>query len=116
MCPFWKRKKKKYTALKVVAIVFTALAALAGAYVIFEKFFKDKLLKKLGKGCCEDECAGLADEVEDADDTAECQVVEPAAEEVPADEAQSVVSDSHLGPDSVFAGAMPPNDGDTEDG
>ena len=56
MCPFWKRKKKKYTALK-------------------------------GKGCCEDECAGLADEVEDADDTAECQVVEPAAEEVPADEA-----------------------------
>ena len=50
MCPFWKRKKKKYTALKVVAIVFTALAALAGAYVIFEKFFKDKLLKKLGKG------------------------------------------------------------------
>ena len=75
MCPFWKRKKKKYTALKVVAIVFTALAALAGAYVIFEKFFKDKLLKKLGKGCC------------DADDTAECQVVEPAAEEVPADEA-----------------------------
>lgn len=77
MCPFWKRKKKKYTALKVVAIVFTALAALAGAYVIFEKFFKDKLLKKLGKGCCEDECAGLADEVEDADDTAECQVVEP---------------------------------------
>ena len=70
MCPFWKRKKKKYTALKVVAIVFTALAALAGAYV-----------------SCEDECAGLADEVEDADDTAECQVVEPAAEEVPADEA-----------------------------
>ena len=87
MCPFWKRKKKKYTALKVVAIVFTALAALAGAYVIFEKFFKDKLLKKLGKGCCEDECAGLSDEVEDADDTAECQVVEPAAEVVPADEA-----------------------------
>ncbi len=88
MCPFWKKKKKKYTALKVVAIVFTALAALAGAYVIFEKFFKEKLLKKLGKGCCcEDECADVADEVEDADETAECQIVEPAAEEVPADEA-----------------------------
>ena len=68
MCPFWKRKKKKYTALKGVAIVFTALAALAGAYGSFEKFFKDKLLMMLGKGCCEDERAGLADEVEDADD------------------------------------------------
>ena len=87
MCLFCKKKKKKHTALKVVAIVFTALAALAGAYVIFEKFFKDKLLKKLGKCSCTEEgtdCAAIADEVEDADETAECEVVE-STEEAPAD-------------------------------
>lgn len=70
MCLFCK-KKKKHTALKVVAIVFTSLAALAGLYVIFDKFFRDKLLKKLGKGCAEEECAEIAAETEEADETVE---------------------------------------------
>lgn len=70
MCLFCK-KKKKHTALKVVAIVFTSLAALAGLYVIFNKFFREKLLKKLGKGCAEEECAEIAAETEEADETVE---------------------------------------------
>lgn len=93
MCPFWKKKKKKYTALKVVAIVFTALAAVAGAYVIFEKFFKDKLLKKLGKGNCE-ECVEAGEETdasadESADESADAsdEAVEADVEETASEEA-----------------------------
>ncbi len=45
MCLFCKKKKKNYTALKVLAIVFSALAAVAAAYVVFDKFFKEKVLQ-----------------------------------------------------------------------
>lgn len=82
MCLFCK-KKKKHTALKVVAIVFTSLAALAGLYVIFNKFFREKLLKKLDKGCAEEECAEIAAETEEADETVE---VTPEAAAVAEDE------------------------------
>lgn len=69
MCLFC-RKKKKHTALKVVAIVFASLAALATLYVLFDRVIRDKLLKKKDQGCAEDECAELAAETELADESA----------------------------------------------
>lgn len=69
MCLFC-RKKKKHTALKVVAIVFASLAALATLYVLFDRVIRDKLLKKKDQGCDEDECAELAVETEVADESA----------------------------------------------
>lgn len=78
MCPFCKKKKKNYTALKVVAIVFTTLAALAGAYVVFDKFLKDKLVKKFAKKNDE----AVPDETEEA-------VEEVPAEEAPAETAEA---------------------------
>lgn len=71
MCLFCKKKKKKHTALKVLAIVFTSLAALAGMYLIFDRFFRDKICKKLDKGC-EEECADLAAETEVSDEAVAC--------------------------------------------
>ncbi len=40
------KKKKKNTALMVIAIIIGALAAAAGAYVLFTKVLKGKLCKK----------------------------------------------------------------------
>ena len=69
MCPFCKKKKKDYTALKIVAIVVGVLAAVAAGYVVFDKFLKDKIFKKKAvcEACAEDAClegVGCAEEAE----------------------------------------------------
>ena len=44
-----EKKKKKYTALKVVAIIVGILALIAGGYVLYTKVIKPKLdAKKFG--------------------------------------------------------------------
>lgn len=66
MCLFCKKKKKKnYTALKVVACVVSVLAVLAAGYVVFDKF-KDKIMSKLPKkkcACVEDACEDTCEDV-----------------------------------------------------
>lgn len=86
MCLFCKKKKKNYTALKVFAIVFSALAAVAGAYVVFDKFFKEKVLqfiadKKAAREAAEADVVAEAEEVEEAAEEAEAA----AEDEAPAD-------------------------------
>ena len=83
MCLFCKKKKKNYTALKVLAIVFTALAAVAAAYVVFDKFFKEKVCKfiadlKASKETPADEAEEIVEEAAEAVEEA----VEDAAEAV----------------------------------
>ena len=86
MCLFCKKKKKDYTALKVLAIVFSALAAVAAAYVVFDKFFKEKVLQFIADKKAAREAAE-ADVVADAEDVEEAveEVAEVAEEEAPAD-------------------------------
>lgn len=86
MCLFCKKKKKDYTALKVLAIVFSALAAVAAAYVVFDKFFKEKVLQFIADKKAAREAAE-ADVVADAEDVEEAveEVAEAAEEEAPAD-------------------------------
>lgn len=70
MCLFCKKKKKDYTALKIVAIVVSVLAAIAAGYVVFDKFLKDKICKKkvveapAEEACVEEECCCCEAEAE----------------------------------------------------
>ncbi len=67
---FFRKKKKKHTALMVLAIVFGALAVAAGAYVLFTKVLKGKLCKKCAAEVdaidCDD-CEEILDEVCDCE-------------------------------------------------
>ena len=61
-----EKKKKKYTALKVVAIIVGILALIAGGYVLYTKVIKPKLEAKKAAALdaaepeCEIECEELA--------------------------------------------------------
>ena len=67
---FFQKKKKKYTALKVIAIIVGVLALAAGAYVLYTKVIKPKLEQKKAadalepETCCGFECDDLAADLE----------------------------------------------------
>ena len=62
-----EKKKKKYTALKVIAIIVGILALIAGGYVLYTKVIKPKLEAKKAAAAldaeqpvCTTECEELA--------------------------------------------------------
>ena len=64
---FFCKKQKKSRALMFVAIIFAAMAAAAGAYVLFTKVLKGKLCKKctcdtIDGDCCDCDCEEIVDD------------------------------------------------------